>query len=87
MKRRKQTIMKIDIQPQDRRQPEAVEFALHPDLIRRLNEYAQSLDGSDVSYVLSQILEQVLPSEKPARRAKGDRTEKLDKEAPKKAAA
>ena len=80
-------MMKIDIQPQDRREPETVEFALHPDLIRRLQDYAESLEGSDIDYVLSQILERVLPGGKTVKPAKGNRKEKPEKEAPKQAAA
>ena len=79
--------MKIDIKPQDKRPPETAEFTLHPDLIQRLNDYAQSLDGSDVSYVLTQILEQVLPPQKTAKKTKENRTLKPEPEAPKQAAA
>ena len=80
------SIMKIDIKPQDKRPPETAEFTLHPDLIQRLNDYAQSLDGSDVSYVLTQILEQVLPPQKTAKKSKENRP-KPEQEAPKQAAA
>jgi DNA-binding protein Fis len=79
--------MKIDIKPQDKRPPETAEFTLHPDLIQRLKQYAQSLDGSDVSYVLTQILEQVLPPQKTAKKSKEGRARKPEQEAPKQAAA
>jgi hypothetical protein len=79
--------MKIEIKPQDKRPLETAEFALHPDLIQRLSDYAHSLDGSDVSYVLTQILEQVLPPQKTAKKGKESRTRKPEQEAPKQAAA
>ena len=78
--------MTLDIKPQDKRPPQKVEFELHPDLIQRLKSFAQSLDDSDVSYVLTQILEQALPAEKPAKRERGERTSKTSKETPRRAA-
>lgn len=78
--------MTMDIKPQDKRPPEKIEFELHPDLIQRLKSFAQSLDDSDVSYVLTQILEQALPPEKPAKRERGERLPKSPKESPRRAA-
>jgi len=78
--------MTLDIKPQDKRPPEKIEFELHPDLIQRLKLFAQSLDDSDVSYVLTQILEQALPPEKPAKRERAERTPRSSKEIPRKAA-
>ena len=54
--------MKLDIKPQDKTELVALTVErMHPNLIKRLEQYAESLGGSDVSYVLSQILDQVLP--------------------------
>jgi hypothetical protein len=78
--------MTLDIKPQDKRLLEKIEFELHPDLILRLKSFAQSLEDSDVSYVLTQILEQALPSEKPARRARAERVARGSKETPRRAA-
>jgi hypothetical protein len=78
--------MTLDIKPQDKRPPEKIEFELHPDLILRLKSFAQSLEDSDVSYVLTQILEQALPSEKPARKPRAERGPRASKEAPRRAA-
>ena len=52
--------MPLNIQPQDRTKPEKLELELHPTLIARIKAYAQSLEGSDVNYVVGQILEQAL---------------------------
>lgn len=62
--------MQLTIKPQDRTQPEKLELELHPALIRRLNAYADSLGGSDLNYVVAQILEQVLPPEKADKKSK-----------------
>jgi len=78
--------MTLDIKPQDKRPLEKIEFELHPDLILRLKSFAQSLEDSDVSYVLTQILEQALPSEKPARRPCAERVPRGSKETPRRAA-
>ena len=78
--------MTLDIKPQDKRPLEKIEFELHPDLILRLKSFAQSLEDSDVSYVLTQILEQALPSEKLARRARAERGPRGSKETPRRAA-
>lgn len=78
--------MTMDIKPQDKRPHEKIEFELHPDLIQRLKSFAQSLDDSDVSYVLTQVLEQALPPEKPAKRERGERSPKSPKESPRRAA-
>ena len=78
--------MTIDIKPQDKRHLEKIEFELHPDLIQRLKLFAQSLDDSDVSYVLTQILEQALPPEKPVKRGRAQRAPRSSKETPRKAA-
>ena len=63
--------MQITIKPQDRTPSEKLELDLHPSLILRLREYAKSLKDSDVSYVVSQILEQILPGEKTSKKSKG----------------
>ena len=78
--------MTLDIKPQDKRPLEKIEFELHPDLIVRLKSFAQSLQDSDISYVLTQILEQALPSEKPARRPRAERVVRGSKDTPKWAA-
>ena len=78
--------MTMDIKPQDKRPPERIEFELHPDLIQRLKLFAQSLDDSDVSYVLTQILERALPPEKPAKRERAQRAPRSSKETPRRAA-
>jgi hypothetical protein len=78
--------MNFSIKPQDKRPPEKVAFELHPDLIQRLKSFAQSLDDSDVSYVLTQILEQALPPEKSPKRERAERTAKASKETPRRAA-
>jgi hypothetical protein len=78
--------MTLDIKPQDKRPLEKIEFELHPDLILRLKSFAQALQDSDVSYVLTQILEQALPSEKPARKPRAERGSRASKEAPRRAA-
>ena len=78
--------MTLDIKPQDKRPLEKIEFELHPDLILRLKSFAQSLEDSDVSYVLTQILEQALRSEKPARRSRAERVARGSKETPRRAA-
>jgi len=78
--------MTFNIKPQDKRQPEKVEFELHPDLIQRLKTFAQSLDDSDVNYVLGQILEQALPLEKSAKRERTERPPKSPKETARRAA-
>jgi hypothetical protein len=78
--------MTLDIKPQDKRPLEKIEFELHPDLIVRLKSFAQSLEDSDVSYVLTQVLEQALPSEKPARRPRAERVARSSKETPRRAA-
>lgn len=61
--------MKIDIKPQDKSVPEERTFLLHPSIAERLLAYAVSLESS-VDYVLGEILNQVLPTEKPARQPK-----------------
>jgi hypothetical protein len=76
----------MDIKPQDKRPPEKIEFELHPDLIQRLRSFAHSLDGSDVSYVLGQILEQALPAEKPAKKERTERAPKSPKDSSRRAA-
>lgn len=78
--------MTFHIKPQDKRPPEKVEFELHPDLIKRLNAFAESLDDSDVSYVLGQILAQALPPEKQPKKERPDRDAKSKKEPAGKAA-
>jgi hypothetical protein len=78
--------MTLDIKPQDKRPLEKIEFELHPDMILRLKSFAQSLEDSDVSYVLTQILEQALPSEKPPRRPRAERVPRASKETPRRAA-
>ena len=54
--------MQINVKPQDKRSLESAEFRLHPDILVRLRSYAQSLDDSDPSYVLGEILNQALPA-------------------------
>ena len=76
----------ITIKPQDKTKPEKLELELHPGLIKRLQEYAKSLDDSDLNYVASQIFEQVLPAEKGSKKPKAQQTEKPKKEKPAKAA-
>lgn len=61
--------MQLNIKPQDRTQPETLELELHPALIRRLKTYADSLGGSDLNYVASQIFDQVLPPENGSKKA------------------
>lgn len=78
--------MTLNIKPQDKRPPEKIDFELHPDLIQRFKSFAQSLDDSDMNYVLTQILEQALPREKPARRKRSERDAKTSKETPRRAA-
>ena len=78
--------MTLDIKPQDKRPHEKIEFELHPDLILRLKSFAQSLEDSDISYVLTQILEQALPSEKSARKPRAERVARASKETPRRAA-
>jgi predicted transcriptional regulator len=63
---RRRKVMKIDIKPEDKAIPEALTIKVHPELITRLIGYAESLDSS-VDYVVGQILDQVLPSDKPAK--------------------
>lgn len=70
--------MNIQIKPQDKTPHEAREYKLHPDRIRRLKEFAQSLDNSDENYVLDQILDQVLPAEKKNRPATAPKVDKTD---------
>lgn len=76
----------ITIKPQDRTKPEKLELELHPGLIKRLREYAKSLDDSDLNYVAGQIFEQVLPAEKGSKKAKTQSADKPKKERPAKAA-
>jgi ribosomal protein L12E/L44/L45/RPP1/RPP2 len=78
--------MTFNIKPQDKRPAEKIEFELHPDLIQRLKNLAQSLNDSDVNYVLTQILEQALPPEKPAKKERAERAPKPSKETPRRAA-
>jgi hypothetical protein len=78
--------MTFNIKPQDKRAPEKIEFELHPDLIQRLKTFAQSLDDSDVNYVLGQILEQALPPEKPTKKERAERAPKASKDTPRRAA-
>lgn len=78
--------MTLDIKPQDKRRLERIEFELHPDLIQRFKSFAQLLDDSDINYVMTQILEQALPAEKPARRKRSERDSKPAKETPRRAA-
>ncbi|MGI9070446.1 MAG: hypothetical protein ACR2JB_03725 [Bryobacteraceae bacterium] len=65
--------MKIQIESQDKRQPEMIKFELHPDLITRLKDYSQSLD-SDANYIVAQILDQVLPNGKKERAPRAKRS-------------
>jgi hypothetical protein len=58
--------MKIDIKPQDKSVPEPLTIKVHPALLTRLVRYAESLE-STVDYVVGQILDQVLPTDKPAK--------------------
>lgn len=76
----------ITIKPQDKTKPEKLELELHPGLIKRLQEYAKSLDDSDLNYVASQIFEQVLPVEKGAKKPKTEPADKPKKEKSAKAA-
>ena len=59
--------MPVTIKPQDKTPLETLQLELHPALVSRLASYAKSLNDSDVSYVVSQILEQTLPADKPAK--------------------
>lgn len=54
--------MQISVKPQDKRPLVKAEFELHPDILIRLQEYAKSLDDSDPSYVLGEVLNQALPA-------------------------
>lgn len=72
--------MQITIKPQDKTRPEKLELELHPGLIKRLQDYAKSLDDSDLNYVARQIFEQVLPAERGAKKAKTEPAQKLKKE-------
>lgn len=76
----------ITIKPQDKSKPEKLELELHPGLIKRLEDYAKSLDDSDLNYVATQIFEQVLPAEKGSKKPKSKPTDKPKKEKPAKAA-
>ena len=76
----------IAIKPQDRTKPEKLELELHPGLIKRLQDYARSLDDSDLNYVAAQIFEQVLPAEKASKKTKTEVADKPKKEKPAKAA-
>ncbi len=76
----------ITIKPQDKTKPEKLELELHPALIKRLQEYAKSLDDSDLNYVAAQIFAQVLPAEKGSKKAKTEPADKPKKERPAKAA-
>lgn len=49
---------KLKIQPQDKTPLQRAEYQLHPQQVKKLEEFAKSLD-SDVSYVLGKIIEQV----------------------------
>lgn len=62
--------MKCVIAPEDKSTPVQRTFELHPSLVARLEAYAKGLNDSGVNYVLGEILNQVLPAEKPARQAK-----------------
>ena len=70
---------KITVPPQDRTAPEKLELHLHPALIRRLNQYAKSIPGtdgkpSDRDYVAAFIFDQALPplkATKPTQAAEG----------------
>lgn len=75
--------MQLNIKPQDRALPEKLELELHPALIQRLTDYAQSLDSSDVSYVVSQILDQVLPAGKGLKTGHASRAGKPKKDSSK----
>jgi hypothetical protein len=76
----------ITIKPQDKTKPEKLELELHPNLIKRLQDYAKSLDDSDLNYVAAQIFEQVLPVDRGSKKAKTAPAEKPKKEKPAKAA-
>ena len=77
----------ITIKPQDKTKPEKLELELHPGLIKRLQDYAKSLDDSDLNYVATQIFEQVLPAEKVSKKSKtAEPVDKPKKEKPAKAA-
>lgn len=76
----------ITIKPQDKTKPEKLDLELHPGLIKRLQDYAKSLDDSDLNYVAAQIFEQVLPAEKGSKKSKAGPAEKPKKEKPAKAA-
>ena len=76
----------ITIKPQDKTKPEKLELELHPGLIKRLREYAKSLEDSDLNYVAGQIFEQVLPAEKASKKPKTEPADKPKKEKPAKAA-
>ena len=76
----------ITIKPQDRTKPEKLELELHPSLIKRLQNYAKSLNDSDLNYVAAQIFEQVLPAEKVSKKTKTEAADKPKKEKPVKAA-
>lgn len=78
--------MQITIKPQDRTKPEKLELQLHPALIKRLQDYARSLNDSDLNYVAAQIFEQVLPAGRGSKRAKTEPADKPKKEAVVKAA-
>ncbi len=78
--------MQITIKPQDRTKPEKLELQLHPALIKRLQDYARSLNDSDLNYVAAQIFEQVLPAERGSKRARTEPAYKPKKEAVVKAA-
>jgi hypothetical protein len=76
----------ITIKPQDKTKPEKLELELHPGLIKRLQDYAKSLDDSDLNYVAAQIFEQVLPADRGSKKTKTAPAEKPKKEKPAKAA-
>jgi hypothetical protein len=76
----------ITVKPQDKTKPEKLELELHPGLIKRLEDYAKSLDDSDLNYVAAQIFEQVLPTEKGLKKPKSKPADKPKKEKPAKAA-
>ncbi|MGA8026618.1 MAG: hypothetical protein WB992_05690 [Bryobacteraceae bacterium] len=78
--------MTFNIKPQDKRLPEKAEFELHPDLIARLKAFAKSLDESDPSYVLGQILQQALPPEKAGKKERPEGEPKPKKASVQKAA-
>jgi hypothetical protein len=78
--------MTFNIKPQDKRPLEKIEFELHPDLIQQLKNLAQSLNDSDLNYVLTQILEQAFRAEKSAKKDRSGRASKSAKEGPRRAA-